>query len=176
MELRVFASKVGCRSWIGSVQGAVATWSVISMRYFPIIPDFYRSTRSLPLPVLTRSNRGIRPLRQSDLSGLCTKSAVLACEAGASIKPGAQAPGSKHNRFFKPANAGDSPNRDKMILMAANCRPFHGLGIRLILILGLAPQALCSRLLRRLRQHFSAKPVGVLIRRRAIFRVTVLDL
>jgi len=75
-----------------------------------------------------------------------------ACEAGGSIKPGAQAPGSKHNRGFKPANAGDGPNRDKslMILMAANCRPFHGLEIRLILILGLAPQALCSRLLRRL--------------------------
>jgi len=58
-----------------------------------------------------------------------------------------------HHRFFEPANAGDGPKRDKslMILMAANCRPFHGLVIRLILILGLAPQALCSRLLRRLQ-------------------------
>gem|GEM_PF-4025819 len=27
-----FASKIGSRTWIGSVQGAVATWSVISMR------------------------------------------------------------------------------------------------------------------------------------------------
>ena len=30
------------RSWIGSVQGAVATWSVISTRYFLMIPDPYR--------------------------------------------------------------------------------------------------------------------------------------
>ncbi|HWF89979.1 MAG TPA: hypothetical protein VN659_14135 [Pyrinomonadaceae bacterium] len=30
---------MGTRSWIGSVQGAVATWSVISMRYFLAIRD-----------------------------------------------------------------------------------------------------------------------------------------
>ena len=50
-----FAPKVEHHSWIGSVQGAVATWSVISMRYFLTILDFHGWTRSLPLPVLTRS-------------------------------------------------------------------------------------------------------------------------
>src|SRR5215204_3651640 len=52
---RSFASKVRNYSWIGSVQGAVATWSVISMRYFLTIFDSHGFTRSLPLPVLTRS-------------------------------------------------------------------------------------------------------------------------
>ena len=42
-------------SWAGSVQGAVATWSLISMRYLSMILDFYGLTRSLLLPVLTRS-------------------------------------------------------------------------------------------------------------------------
>src|SRR6185437_6813989 len=50
-----FGSKVQNHSWIGSVQGAVATWSVISMRDLLTIPDSHRLTRSLPLPVLTRS-------------------------------------------------------------------------------------------------------------------------
>src|SRR6185437_8452903 len=44
--------KWGMATWIGSVQGAVATWSVISMRDFRTIPDSHRLTRSLPLPVL----------------------------------------------------------------------------------------------------------------------------
>src|SRR5215207_10861040 len=52
---RSFALKVGNYSWIGSVQGAIATWSVISMRYFLTIFDSLGLTRSLPLPVLTRS-------------------------------------------------------------------------------------------------------------------------
>ncbi len=52
------------RTWIGSVQGAVATWSVIGMRYFrriltPMV------TRSLSLPVLTRSKNDFGLLRQS---------------------------------------------------------------------------------------------------------------
>jgi len=42
-------------SWIGSVQGAVATWLVISMRYFLTILTPMDWSRSLPLPVLTRS-------------------------------------------------------------------------------------------------------------------------
>ena len=42
-----FPSKVGMVTWIGSVQGAVATWSVISMRDFLTIPDSHRLTRSL---------------------------------------------------------------------------------------------------------------------------------
>ena len=50
-----FASKVRKCAWTGSVQGAVATWSVISMRYFLTIVDSHDLTRSLPLPVLTRS-------------------------------------------------------------------------------------------------------------------------
>ena len=57
-----FALKVRNRSWIGSVQRAVATWSVISTRHFLMIRDSYGLTRSLPLPVLTRSKRGVRLL------------------------------------------------------------------------------------------------------------------
>ena len=38
-----------------------------------------------------------------------------------------------------------------------NCRPFHGLPFNLILILGLTPQALCFRLLRRLKTDFLCK-------------------
>jgi len=49
--------------------------------------------------------------------GFALKVLFLACEAGASIKPGAQAPGSKHNRFLKPANAGDSPKLDKSLMI-----------------------------------------------------------
>jgi hypothetical protein len=45
--------KVHC--WIGSVQGAVATWSVIGMQYWRRILDSDGWTRSLPLPVLTRA-------------------------------------------------------------------------------------------------------------------------
>ena len=53
------------RTWIGSVQGAVATWSNHqSPKSFGNIAR--RSlTRSLPLPVLTRSNNDFRLLRQS---------------------------------------------------------------------------------------------------------------
>jgi len=34
VRFAVLASKVRHRAWIQSVQGAVATWSVISIRYF----------------------------------------------------------------------------------------------------------------------------------------------
>jgi len=42
LGFKAFASKLGLASWIGSVQGAVATWSVISMRDFLTIltPSF----------------------------------------------------------------------------------------------------------------------------------------
>ena len=52
-----FAQKVLILTWIGSVQGAVATWSVIRMRYLLRILDAHSLTRLLPLPVLTRSKR-----------------------------------------------------------------------------------------------------------------------
>ena len=51
------------RIWIGLVQGA--TWSVIGMPYSRRILDSDGWTRSLPLPVLTRSNNDFRLLRQS---------------------------------------------------------------------------------------------------------------
>ena len=53
------------RTWIGSVQGAVATWSNHqSPKFFANIAC--RSlTRSLPLPVLTRSNKDFRLFRQT---------------------------------------------------------------------------------------------------------------
>ena len=37
-----FAQKVGYHAWIQSVQGAIATWSVISMRYFQTICHLHR--------------------------------------------------------------------------------------------------------------------------------------
>ncbi len=43
------ASKIKNHSWTQSVQRAVATWSVISMRIFPGILDPQSLTRSLPL-------------------------------------------------------------------------------------------------------------------------------
>src|ERR1044071_2311900 len=52
--LHSFALKVRRCAWTGSVQGAVANWSVISMRHFPndCCHDF---TTSPPLPVRPRS-------------------------------------------------------------------------------------------------------------------------
>src|ERR1043165_5074495 len=63
-----FALKVRKCAWTGSVQGAVATWSVISMRYFLTMVDPHDLTRSLPLPVLTRSKCDSRLLRKATLS------------------------------------------------------------------------------------------------------------
>ena len=54
-----FASKLRNHSWIQSVQGAVATWSVINMCYFLKDSRHLSLTRSLPLPVLTVSNHEI---------------------------------------------------------------------------------------------------------------------
>ena len=54
-----FASKLRNHSWTQSVQGAVATWSVINMRYFLTDSRHASLTRSLPLPVLTVSNHEI---------------------------------------------------------------------------------------------------------------------
>src|SRR5215212_4841539 len=59
--VRSFASKVGNYSWIGSVQGAVATWSVIGMRYVLTIFDSHGFTRSLSLPVLPLYESAIEP-------------------------------------------------------------------------------------------------------------------
>src|SRR5689334_4055006 len=61
--------------------------------------------------------------------------------AGVSIKPGAQAPGWQNPFPDEAREAGDSLNH-------YDCHPFHGLRTILsFLILGLAPQALCLRLL-----------------------------
>jgi hypothetical protein len=59
-----FASKLRNHSWTQSVQGAVATWSVIDMWYFLNDSRHPSLTRSLPLPVLTVSKHEIRFLRQ----------------------------------------------------------------------------------------------------------------
>ena len=48
---------------MGSVQGAVATWSVISVQYFQTVLESHALTRSLPLPVLTPSKHDFRHLR-----------------------------------------------------------------------------------------------------------------
>jgi hypothetical protein len=76
----------------------------------------------------------------------------LACEAGVSIKPGAQAPGSNRIQGHEPAIAGESL---KNVDAAAR---FTGSTAPLIVDLGLTPQALCLRLLRRLCRTFRAKP------------------
>src|SRR5690349_18051566 len=73
---RSFALKFRKCAWTESVQGAVATWSVISMRYFLTIVDSHDLTRSLPLPVLTRSKCDSRLLRQS----LSATSSQPSCE------------------------------------------------------------------------------------------------
>ena len=62
-----FASKVRNHCWTGSVQGAVATWLVISMRSLMIL-DCHGLTRSLPLPVLTRSKCASYSLRHQSHS------------------------------------------------------------------------------------------------------------
>jgi hypothetical protein len=67
---RCFASKVMRCTWIGSVQGAVATWSVIRMPYFLTILDSHGLTRSLPLPVLTRSKRQFLTFEAKPCNGL----------------------------------------------------------------------------------------------------------
>jgi len=88
----------------------------------------------------------------------------LTCEAGGSIKPGAQAPGSRAQQIFKPANAGDRMNvkkstnlRSKELPPISWARKFN-----LILILGLAPQALGFRPFAGLDTTFVQKPDGSL--------------
>src|SRR5215208_1624863 len=64
---RGFASKVRNHCWTGSVQGAVATWSVISMRYFLRILESHSLTRSLPLRCTDPVQVRFLLLRQSRL-------------------------------------------------------------------------------------------------------------
>ncbi len=67
--------------------------------------------------------------------------------------PGAASPRLMSNKGPEPATAGER-------LQLPCCRPFHGLGpIFCALILGLAPQALCVRLLRRLSAFFVQSPL-----------------
>ena len=103
---------------------------------------------------------------------LCAKS-HSACEAGVSIKPGAQAPGSDHKDTPKPVKTGDSVKFQSF----AHCRglrPFlfgtltWGLRPRLYAYacyrrlrhLGLAPQALCLRLLSHAKKYHSISTLG----------------
>jgi hypothetical protein len=66
-------------------------------------------------------------------------------EAGDSIKPGAQAPGSRTQNIITARDSGRQPQKIK------RCRPFHGLATYTQCFLGLAPQALCCRPLRGLK-------------------------
>jgi len=50
-----FVARPRERCRIGLVQGAIATWLVIGMRCFRTILNSHGLTRSLPLPVPTRS-------------------------------------------------------------------------------------------------------------------------
>jgi len=75
-------------------------------------------------------------------------SVFTACEAGVSIKPGAQAPGPIKNKAFEPAQVGDSVN-------PLRCRPFHGLARPLDLIPGAcAPGFMLSPALQVQAFHF----------------------
>ena len=68
------------------------------------------------------------------------------CEAGGRIKPGAQAPGKRKRIWDRARKAGDSVYR---------LSPAPRARIEFFApILGLAPQALCLRLLRRLIRSF----------------------
>src|SRR5215213_2212704 len=81
---------------------------------------------------------------------LCTKSRS-ACEAGVSIKPGAQAPGSDHK---KQARARETGERVKF----TGFRPLSRAPTSYwYLNLGLAPQALCLRLLSQAKKHHSIR-------------------
>jgi hypothetical protein len=88
--------------------------------------------------------RGIYALRS-----LCTKS-HLACEAGVSIKPGAQAPGSDHQKPPKPVNTGDSV-KFPVFRPLSRARALFIWHVNL----GLAPQALCLRLLSQAKKYGS---------------------
>jgi hypothetical protein len=70
---------------------------------------------------------------------------LLACEAGVSIEPGAQAPGADHK------NHGSEPVKTGGSVKTRGFRPLSRAGSpKYDFYLGLAPQALCFRLLRRL--------------------------
>ena len=69
------------------------------------------------------------------------------CEAGDSIKPGAQAPGRARQRIRQPMKWAAA-------VSVLRCRPLTRASFELChSILGLAPQAICCHLLRRLKQH-----------------------
>src|SRR5262249_39792403 len=95
----------------------------------------------------------------------------LACEAGGSIKPGVErgfasaTPGAESKLNLQAHEMGDSTlPGNRQHLVSINLSPaFAGLKICCALSLGLTPQALCFRLLRRLKialVRFVAKPVG----------------
>jgi len=85
---------------------------------------------------------------------------VLTCEAGVSIKPGAPAPGSQNEII-------NSPRKRAIARNALGCHPLSRALIPITKpFLGLAPQALCLHLLRRLilaPQALRLRPVRRLI-------------
>jgi hypothetical protein len=86
--------------------------------------------------------------------GALHKEAVLACEAGVSIKPGARAPGNEIHIKVGACEAGESA------INRCSVTRLHGLVPCNESTLGLAPQALCPRLLRRRKRTFCGKPSG----------------
>ena len=80
-----------------------------------------------------------------------------ACVAGAGIKPGASAPGLNTKQLSSPRmRVTDACHAMAVMNAQTSCRPLHGLLNPLIKNLGLTPQALCLRLLRRLLSVRSA--------------------
>src|SRR6185369_4065096 len=60
---------------------------------------------------------------------LCTRSAVLACEARASIKPGRKPQDQSTTDFSSPRMRVIADRDKSLMILAASCRPFHGLAI-----------------------------------------------
>ena len=80
-----------------------------------------------------------------------------ACRAGGCIKPGARAPGTKAHPDIQARECGRQRIATILIICGKQLSPIvMGSQFELTSILGLAPQALCFRLLRRLRSDICA--------------------
>jgi len=114
---------------------------------------FHGASLSDPARLLQGNGKSMRHVKlrpgmaTNAAAQLCTKSCIqtifLACEAGESIKPGALAPGQR-DVTNQAREAGESP---LIFKLSPASRAAHETAP----YLGLTPQALCSRLLRRLR-------------------------
>jgi hypothetical protein len=128
-------------------------FSLIVRRFFllPILHALEACEAAMALHKTCEADEGLAQKACEADEGLAQKAceadeglAQKACEAGDSIKPGAQAPGSRLEKAIEPVKRATAWN----LQAVTRCR---GLSWLSNANLGLAPQALCCRLLRRLR-------------------------